>query len=158
MTPTAASKTQPVHGTVRISLPASVAYDPNALKKTIGELMQRVGCRTCFSGADCMFSLERDFAVDPQEGGILAHLFSGHRSPDPMPWAALSPDPVPWVVVSLSSGVRSDIQKVFQAVDKAISFIGACPCHSGFNVAYLNEVEVIGINDQLQAQQYGGEE
>jgi len=152
MTTTPVSKTQ-AHGTIRITLPASVAYNPDSLKKTIGDLMERAGCRTCFSGADCLFSVERDFAVDPQGSIAVRH------HPTPSPWRSVfGPDPVPWAVVSLSSGVRSDIQKVFQAVDKAISFIGACPCHSGFNVAYLNEVEVIGINNKLEAQQYGGAE
>jgi len=51
-------------GTVRVSLPAKIAYDPAALKKSIGSLLERLGCRRCFSGADCHFTHERDFVAD----------------------------------------------------------------------------------------------
>ena len=52
------------HGTVRVKLPAKVAYDPSALKKSIGELMERLGCPKCFSGANCFFTHEREFIYE----------------------------------------------------------------------------------------------
>lgn len=134
-----------IHGTVRVSLPAKVAYNPDSLKKTIGSLLGRLGCPGCFSGADCIFTAERDFVVDPE--GIFSRL---ELNPQPLP-----PAPAP-VTVSLASANRFNIDKVFNAVDAAIATIGACPCHSGFDVAYLNEVQVIGIDEEGQAQQYGG--
>lgn len=63
---TAAVRLAPMRSdVVRISLPASVAYDMGALQKTLVGIAERLGCRPCFSGADCLFRLERDFVVDP---------------------------------------------------------------------------------------------
>jgi hypothetical protein len=134
------------HGTIRISLPAKVAYQPDALKKNIAALMERIGCPHCFSGADCWFTVERDFLVDPANT-ITARL----SGPHPDPWSQSST-----VVASLDRAVRHDLNAVFGAVDKVIGTIGACPCHSGVDVLYLNELKVIGINAKVEAQQYGG--
>lgn len=140
------------HGTVHVKLPAKIAYDPNALKKSIGSLLERLGCTRCFSGANCFFTHERDFIVDAK--GALA------ADPQPEPWV-LGPLPDPWrsagsVTVSLARGPRYNIDKVYKAVDKVIDIIGSCPCHSGIDVLYINELPVIGVNEQLEAQQFGG--
>jgi len=133
------------HGTIRVSLPAKIAYSPDALKRTVGSLLERLGCPNCFSGADCHFTFERDYLIDPQER---------------LNAVALNPQPLPpresTAVVSLSHPVRYDINKVFRAVDSVISTLGACPCHSGFDVLYQNEITVIGINEKGEAQQFGG--
>ena len=142
------------HGTVRISLPAKIAYDPRALKASIGSLLERLGCPKCFSGADCLFTHERDFVVDAK--GAVTAVGAG---PTPNPWKA-GPLPDPWkeaiATVSLPPGARYDINKVFKAVDKVIDIIGAHPCHSGIDILYQNELKVIGFNEQLEAQQFGG--
>lgn len=139
------------HGTVRVTLPAKVAYEPEALKRTIGGILGRLGCPTCFSGLDCHFTNERDFIVDPA-GSIAFHAraVTSEINPQPLP-------PVAEVRVSLASGVRYNIDSVFKAVDAVIGFIGACPCHSGFDVLYQNEITVIGINNEGVAQQFGGQ-
>jgi hypothetical protein len=140
--PTATDPEIRARGTVRVSIPAKLAYDPKALKKTIGNLMERLGCPKCFSGANCLFTAERDFVFDP--GGAVA----------------LNPQPLPpreaMAVASLSHGNRYDIDKVFKAVDNVIRTLGACPCHSGFDVLYQNEIPVIGIDENGGAKQFGG--
>lgn len=131
-------------GPVRITLPASVAYDPKALKKSIANIVERLGCPKCFSGADCFFTNERDFVVD-------AKLAVG-------PGATKWPDPVPWTpiayTVGLSSRVRHDLDKVFVAIDKAIDIIGAHPCISGFDFHFQDELRTIVINEKLEAQRF----
>jgi hypothetical protein len=54
---------------VRVTLPAKVAFDLDAFQKTLINLAERLGCRPCLSGRACLFTLERDFIVDPA-GGI----------------------------------------------------------------------------------------
>lgn len=134
-------------GTVRVSLPARVAYQPDALKKSIASLMERLGCPNCFSGANCFFTHERDFLIDAK--GVLA----GGA-------VALNPQPLPpvdgYATVSLAPGARYDIKKVYKAIDRVIDLIGPCPCHSGIDILYLNELKVIGINERLEAQAFGG--
>lgn len=147
-----AAQAQPktrAHGTIRVSLPARIAYHPESLKKTIGGLLEELGCPKCFSGANCLFSLERDLVVDP-EGEL--HAATRESSPNPWPWKADQT-----AVVSVAPGARFNIDTVFKAVDNVIHTLGACPCHSGFDVLYWNELTVIGVNAQGQAQQFGGQ-
>jgi hypothetical protein len=133
------------HGTIRVSLPANIAYNPDALKKTLGSLLERLGCPACFSGADCFFKFERDYLIDPARG---------------LSAVALNPQPLPpresTATVSLSKGIRYDINKVYKAVDSVILALGACPCHSGFDVLYQNELPMLGINEKGELQQFGG--
>jgi hypothetical protein len=51
---------------VRVVIPAEVAFDLGNLHRTIDNLAQRLGCEACFSGRSCVFELERDFIVNPQ--------------------------------------------------------------------------------------------
>lgn len=50
---------------IRITIPAKVAYNMDALQKSIVNIAEAIGCRTCFSGADCFFEMTRDFVIDP---------------------------------------------------------------------------------------------
>lgn len=129
-------------GTVRVTLPAKVAYDPNALKESIAALVERLGCPECFSGAACLFETERDFVVNgPRE----------LRLPqDPVPLrTALEAAPANRVTVGLASSVKYDLKKVYAAVDRVIDIIGPHPCISGFDTLFRDELIV--INDKLQA-------
>lgn len=132
------------HGAIRVSLPAKVAYNPEQLKETIGTLLERLGCPRCFSGADCLFTFEREFVVDPQN-----RLSAVALNPQPLP-------PREMAIASLNSGIRYDINKVFKAVDSVIHTLGPCPCHSGFDVLYQNELPVIGITEKGEAMRFGG--
>jgi hypothetical protein len=130
-------------------LPASVAYNADALKKTIASVVDRIGCRTCFSGVDCHFSQERDFSVD-LKGAVSSN-------PDPVPWRASNPPPVPWkVVVGFQGKTAYNIDLVYLAIDNIIGRLGCLPCHSGFDIDYINEVILLGVDPAQQVQQYGG--
>jgi hypothetical protein len=50
----------------RIVIPAKVAFNMDSLLKIVNNVGEAIGCRTCFSGADCYFQLEKDFVVDPE--------------------------------------------------------------------------------------------
>jgi hypothetical protein len=55
-----------MHGnTVRVVIPAAVAYDLGRFQATLKNLAERLGCLPCLSGATCQFLLEKDFLVDP---------------------------------------------------------------------------------------------
>ena len=51
--------------TVRVVIPAAVAYDLGRFQATLKILAERLGCLPCLSGAACQFLLEKDFLVDP---------------------------------------------------------------------------------------------
>ena len=132
-------------GPVRITLPASVAYDPKALKKSIANIVERLGCPKCFSGADCFFTNERDFVVDSKLA-VNPHIA---RDPEPDPWSVQTT-----YTVGLSSRVRHDLDKVFVAIDKAIDIIGAHPCISGFDFHFQDELRTIVVNERLEATRF----
>jgi hypothetical protein len=157
-------------GPVRISLPARVAYNKDALKKTIVSVVENLGCPRCFSGHDCQFSLERNLIVDPD--GKVSGSGESH-----IPSLAVNPDPVPWkVVVGFQGTVAFNIDQVLKAVDNVIAGLAeinaartAGPttefvpgiefcntCHSGRDVTYVNEVILIGVDQNQQTQHYGG--
>jgi hypothetical protein len=138
-------------GPVRITLPARVAYDPDALKKSIASIAEQLGCPKCFSGADCYFQTEREFVVNPPGKATPAGPVAGI-----LPEAVQGPDPTPWkVTVGLSSGVKYDLDKIFTAVDRVIDLIGPHPCISGFDVLFRDELNVIVVNEQLKGQRFG---
>jgi hypothetical protein len=128
-------------GTVRVSLPANIAYDPDALKKSLTSILDKLGCPRCFSGASCHFQHERDFVVDPAAK------------------VSLNPQPLPpreaHAVVSLAPSLRYDIDKVFRSIDAVIKGLGPCPCHSGIDVLYQSELPVLGITEKFEVQQFG---
>ena len=50
--------------TIRVTLPAKVAYDLKALQKVQASILDRFGCPNCHSGLDIRFDVVRSFAVD----------------------------------------------------------------------------------------------
>ncbi len=136
-------------GPVRISLPASIAFNADALKKAITSVVEQTSCRTCFSGGDCHFAMERDLIVDKNSNVEL--------NPQPLPPGGVDrPTPIPWhVSVAFQGRVSFNIKQVLTAVDN-INNLLLCPgCHSGFDVSYLTEVIQIGVDQAGQAQLYG---
>lgn len=138
---TARAAERRARGAVRITLPASVAYDPKALKKGIANIVERLGCPKCFSGADCFFTNEREFVIDPKFA-----VGPGIAASDPSTGVVYA--------VGLSSKVRYDLDKVFRAIDKAIDIIGAHPCISGFDFHFHDELRTIVVNEKLEVQRF----
>ena len=132
-------------GPVRITLPARVAYDPNALKTSIAGLMEMIGCPKCFSGADCFFQTERQFVLDGDRVQAAA---------EPLPWpsAGLAQKSAPQYSVGLAKDIRYDLDKVFRAVDSVIDLIGPHPCISGFDIFFQDVIRTVVIDDQFKTQ------
>ena len=49
---------------VRVSIPMSVAQDFGAFKRTLGSILERLGCPACCSGHDVHFELQRRFSFE----------------------------------------------------------------------------------------------
>jgi hypothetical protein len=52
-------------GTVRITLPASVASDINQLQSSLANIAEQLGCPKCVSGYNCRFQIEQAYLFDP---------------------------------------------------------------------------------------------
>jgi hypothetical protein len=135
---------------VRIQLPARIGNDLGALRETIGELADRLGCPHCFSGADCHFLREKNFVVDPE----------GRLGPVPDPWRTLPQDPVPIrtarsVQVSLPARVSNDIEGVQAAIGNVLGKLGCDFCCSGFDILFRNELDLIRVDEELNVESFG---
>jgi hypothetical protein len=135
---------------IRIQLPARIGNDLGALHKTIVDLADLLGCRGCFSGADCHFLREKNFVVDPE----------GRITPHPEPWRELPSDPTPVrtarsVKVSLPAKVGNDIQGVQDAIGRVLGKLGCQACCSGFDIEFRNELGVLAVDEELNVQGFG---
>jgi hypothetical protein len=135
-------------GTVRISMPASVANDLNAFKKGITALAERLGCGSCFSGIDCTFQMERDFIIDealkvaPVHGGSQGMAFSEIAGPSR------------GVTVSMPPAVHYDLRKILNVADIIGRNLGQhwlsgglAFCCSGFDITFRQELNFIVDNN-----------
>lgn len=52
--------------TVRVTLPAKVAYDLKSFQKVQASILDRLGCPACCSGWDIIFDVTRNFSVDEE--------------------------------------------------------------------------------------------
>jgi hypothetical protein len=130
---------------VRITIPAAVAYDLKALQKGIASLVERLGCKPCFSGADCLFHLESEFVIN-EKAEVSA-------DPSPNPWVqagglATSPVPDPWfqsshATVRLPGKVSYNLEQVQKLVANIAGRIGHPGCFSGFDFLFQHEKEFL---------------
>jgi hypothetical protein len=67
--------------TVRVTVPAEVAFSLDKFQKFTRELAERLGCKPCLSGAACFLVLEQNLVVSPA-GKIEA-------GPTPNPWVGI---------------------------------------------------------------------
>jgi hypothetical protein len=133
-----------VRGPIRVTLPAAVAYDPDRLKKSLGSILEKTGCRACCSGADIFLQMEREFLVDPD---------TNVRSREAAASAEFRARPHQFAV-GLSPEVKYDIDRVFEAIDRVIDILGPHPCISGADILLQDELRAIVVNERLEAQRF----
>lgn len=115
---------------IRVSVPASVAFNPKAFKTSVATLMGKLGCGKCFSGFDCHFQLQRDYIVDPVDFKKLVETSSQVKNNN---------------VLNLSLGKEKsyDLRQVNDLIDSLHGKFGCAPCHSGYDFNFQNEIEEI---------------
>lgn len=107
--------------------------------------MERLGCPKCFSGADCLFQVEREFVLDA----------TGGPAPQPAAGAAaLGSQSGGMLTAGLASNVRYDINRVYRAIDKVIDLIGPHPCISGFDIFFKDVLDTVVVDQELKGQAF----
>jgi hypothetical protein len=141
-------------GAVRLTLSARVANELDGLQRVLAELAERMGHPSCATGCDTLFlQVEREFSA-----GEAVQL-----NPQPIPpghWGhevGLPSDPIPVhsVNVSLPRAVVGDIGSLQKAVAVTVGKLGCPACCSGFDIAFRRELDLIAINEKLEAQGFG---
>jgi hypothetical protein len=136
-------------GAVRLTLPARVANDLDALQSSLAALAERMGHPNCATGCDTLFlQLERNFSVSD----------AVELNPQPLPPGGsdrlLPQDPVP-IRVSVSPKVTDDIESLQKAIALTVQKLGCDACCSGFDIAFRRELDMLAINERLEVQGFG---
>ena len=135
-------------GTVRISMPASVANNLDVFKKGVTAVAEQLGCPTCFSGLECTFQMERNFVIS--EDLKLATRAGGIQGIAISESAGISHG----VTVSMPTAVHYDLEKILSVVDRVGRNLGQhwisgglAYCCSGFDITFGQELRFIADND-----------
>jgi hypothetical protein len=142
-------------GVVRISVPATVAIDLGRFQDALRRVADQLGHPRCFTGCD-LFYLHtiRDLEITPDlEVFPLGWRSGGRRVPqDPIPY--VPQDPIP-CLVALAEEINSDIDRLVEAVGLAADRLGHPECHSGFDVLYQRQLDLIAIDRDMNVQGFG---
>jgi hypothetical protein len=138
-------------GAVRLTLSARAANDLGALQKSLKSLAERLGHPACATGCDTLFlQLERDFTVNdevmlnpqplPPHGGPLleAQVMSARA-----------------VRVMIPERVNNNIKSIQKAVAVALGKLGCPACCSGFDILFQRELDMIAIDEKVNAVGFG---
>ncbi|MEO3430689.1 hypothetical protein AAFN88_17680 [Pelagibius sp. CAU 1746] len=106
---------------VRVSIPMSVASDIGQFKKSLGSILERLGCPACCSAHDIYFEMQRDFRFDG-DLDIAQAAFAPKR---------LAAASAPVVSASLSPKLSGNIKEVFKALDRIVDLSAHPACTSG---------------------------
>lgn len=117
-------------GPIRITMPAKVAYNRDVFQETLVDVLEQLGCRTCFSGADCTFQTEREFIVNT------AFKAEPHTTQTYFDAKGANAD----VLISEPRSTY-DLDSVNSILDKVLEELGCLACCSGFDITFRTELE-----------------
>jgi hypothetical protein len=104
------------------------------VSKSIGHLAEQLGCRTCFSGADCTFLHERDFIIN-EKLEIRASTGISIEGGDPIP-ARLA-------TATLPAKVSNNLEQIRGVVANIAGRLGCSACCSGFDILFRQELDFV---------------
>jgi len=150
----AAIKVTRHEGAVRMTMPARVANDLNALQRGLRSLAERLGHPKCATGCDILhFMLEREFSLSEKV----------ELNPQPLPPKA-GPVPDPWVgaagggntvLVSIPSRVNNDIESLGKTIATVLGKLGCQACCSGFDILFRQELDMMVVDERLNVSGFG---
>lgn len=140
-------------GAVRLSLPARVANDLNALQRGLRSLAERLGHPKCATGCDILhLMLESEFSLTDKV----------ELNPQPLPPKA-GPVPDPWlpggggqtVLVSIPPRVNNDVESLGKAIATVVGKLGCQACCSGFDILFQRELDMMALDERLNVSGFG---
>lgn len=123
--------------TVRVSIPASVAGNIDGLKKSLAEVLGKLGCPACCSGHDIHLELQRELALAKGFGEVAR--VGG--------WAGVRRE-VPALSVGVNPKAVLSIREVNAMIDKLADMTGHTACATGCDI-FLNMEELFVIDQNV---------
>jgi hypothetical protein len=125
---------------VRVSIPVSVASDIGGLKKSMGTILDKLGCRACCSGFDIFLERQRDALVS---GGL--------RGKAQLGGFAASKTAASTLRVAVSPAAVTKIEDVNDMLDKIADLSGHVACATGCDIFFqMEEMFVLDRNLKLE--------
>ena len=131
-----------VKGSIRITLPVTVANDLGKLQQGLSVLAERLGHAQCCSGVDLSFMLEREAILGEDlnfTSPRLRHTALGESS---LEIEALA-QPNRAVSVTIPAKVSYDINALQDSLARIVDQLGCRACCSGFDISFLHEREFL---------------
>ena len=141
-----------ISGTIRVAIPAKVAANIKTLKSTLESVAERLGCRPCFSGADCFFELEKNYIVDEK-----VRLATSLEVPQVLARSFPSRAATTTVNVVLSNKAGNSIETITKAVEKIAELSGHTACATGCNLFFqhfLDDMRSFAVNEKGLIQKF----
>jgi len=138
-----------ISGAIRITIPVKVAANIKTLKTSLETIAERLGCRPCFSGADCFLQLERNYLID--EKAKLASTVAEPAVSELRAVAGVSHNAGTTVRVALSNKAGFSIETIKQAVEKIAELSGHTACATGCNLFFehfLDDMRSFAVNEK----------
>ena len=132
-----------ISGAIRVSIPASTAANLKTLKTSLVNIAEKLGCRPCFSGADCFFHLEHDYVID-EKAVVAANRQTVERRSFP---GSLGKT----IRVTLSPKAGFSIDTITAAVEKIAELSGHTACATGCNIFFqhfLDDMRSFAVNEK----------
>jgi microsomal dipeptidase-like Zn-dependent dipeptidase len=126
---------------VRVSIPASVAGEIGSLKKSLANILDKLGCAACCSGFDIFLQRQRDGLVrgNLRNAADVTSFASSRSGPGTLR-------------VGVSPGTVAKLDDVFAAIDKIADLSGHTACATGCDI-FLQMEEMYVINPAMQIEQ-----
>jgi hypothetical protein len=126
---------------VRVSIPVAIASDIGGLKKSMGTILDKLGCRACCSGFDIFLERQREALVsDSVRGKVKLGGFAASR-------AAAST-----LRVGVSASAVSSIEDVNSMLEKIADLSGHVACATGCDIFFQME-EMFVLDRNLAVEQ-----
>ncbi len=141
-----------VGGAVRLTISAKTAFDLGSLQKGLKSLAERLGHPACATGCDILhLAAEREFTL-----GSTVELNPQPLPPQPDSRSLASErTSARTVTVSIPGKVSGDINALTRAAGVVLGKLGCGACCSGFDIQFRRELDLIVLDDQLNAQGFG---
>jgi hypothetical protein len=122
-------------GPIRVSMPASIAYDLPSFQDGIASVLKYLGCPACCSGYDITFGTEREFMLN--EKLELRAAGSIRMLPqDPVP------DKYP-ATVTVPQSVSYNLDQIREVAARVAGRLGCNACCSGFDLRFRQELDFV---------------
>ncbi len=126
---------------VRVSIPVSVASDIGGLKKSMGSILDKLGCRACCSGFDIFLERQREaFVADGLRGTARLGSFGASKTS------------ASTLRVGVSPGAVATIKDVHDMLDKIADLSGHVACATGCDIFFQME-EMFVLDRNLAVEQ-----